>query len=144
MKNRHVLGLCAALSVLLVVLAACGSSTTTTPSGSQQVQVTLTATTMTSSMTTFTPGMAYHFVVTNNRQDAQEFAMMPMGMDMEHMSTNALHSNALHMIDSIAPGMIATFDYTFASSMMGRNFEFNCISSGHSTGWMRLPFMISQ
>jgi uncharacterized cupredoxin-like copper-binding protein len=144
LKNRHVLGLCAALSVLLVVLVACGSSTTTTPSGSQEVQVTLTGTTMTSSMTTFSPGMSYHFVVTNHGQDAQEFAMMPMGMDMEHMSMNALRSNALHMIDSIAPGTTASFDYTFASSMMGRNFEFSCLSSGHNTGWMSLPFMISQ
>ena len=143
MRNRHVFGLLAALSVLLVVLAACGSSTTT-PSGSQQVQVTLTGTTITSSMTTYSPGMAYHFVVTNNGQDAQEFAMVPMGMDMEHMSTNALRSNALHMIDTIAPGMTATFDYTFASSMMGHNFEFSCLSSGQNTGWMRLPFMISQ
>jgi hypothetical protein len=131
MKHRHLLGLFAALSVLLVVLAACGGSTTTTSSGSQQVQVTLTGTTMTSSMTTFTPGRTYHFAVTNNRQDAQEFAMMPMGMDMEHMSMNAIRSNSLHMIDNIAPGMTATFDYTFASS-------------GHNTGWMRLPLMISQ
>jgi hypothetical protein len=144
MKKRHLLGLCAALSVLLVVLAACGGSTTTTPSGSQEVQVTLTDTTLTSSMTTFTPGMAYHFVVTNNGQHAQVFSMVPMGMDMEHMSMNAIRSNALHMIDNIAPGMTATFDYTFASSMMGRNFEFSCISSGNNTGWMRLPFMISQ
>lgn len=144
MKNRHVLGLFAALGVLLMALAACGSNTTTTSSASQEVQVTLTGTTLTSSMTTFSPGMAYHFVVTNNGQDAQEFAMVPMGMDMEHMPMNALRSNALHMIDTIAPGMTATFDYTFASSMMGRNFEFSCLSSGHNTGWMRLPFMISQ
>ena len=144
MKNRHVLGLFAALSVLLIMLAACGSSTNTTSSGSQEVQVNLTDTTLTSSMTTFSPGMAYHFVVTNKGQNAREFSMVPMGMDMEHMSMNAIRSNALHMIDNIAPGMTATFDYTFASSMMGRNFEFTCISSGHNTGWMRLPFMISQ
>jgi len=142
MKKRHVLGLFAALSVLLVVLAACGSNTTS--SGSQQVQVTLTGTAMTSSMTTFSPGMAYHFVVTNNGQDAQVFSMVPVGMDMEHMSMNAIRSYALHMIDNIAPGMTATFDYTFASSMMQRNFEFSCIASGHSTGWMSLPFMLSQ
>jgi uncharacterized cupredoxin-like copper-binding protein len=144
MKNRHVLGLCTALSVLLVVLVACGSSTTPTSSGSQQVQVTLTGTVMTSSMTTFSPGMTYHFAVTNNGQNAQEFAMMPMGMDMEHMSMSAIRGNALHMIESIAPGMTATFDYTFASSMMGQNFEFSCNSPGQNTGWMRLPFTIHQ
>ena len=144
MKHRHLLGLLAVLSILLVALAACGSSTNTTPSGSHDVQITLTDTTITSSMTTFSPGMTYHFTVTNNKQNAQEFAMMPMGMDMGHMSMNDIRTNALHMIDTIAPGTTSTFDYTFASSMMGQNFEFSCNSPGQNTGWMQLPFTIHQ
>jgi hypothetical protein len=141
MKYRHFLGLFAVVSLLLVVLAACGSST---PSGSQEVDVTLTGTTITSSVMNFSPGVPYHFIVTNTGSASQAFAMMPEGMDMEHMSQNAIQSNALHMIDTIAPGMTSTFDYTFASSMMGHNFEFAGNMSGHNTGWMRLPMTINQ
>lgn len=141
MKYRHFLGLFAVLSLLLAVLAACGSST---PSGSQEVDVTLTGTTITSSVMNFSPGVPYHFIVTNTGSASQTFAMMPVGTDMEHMSLNAIQSNALHMIDTIAPGMTSTFDYTFASSMMGHNFEFAGNMSGHNTGWMRLPMTINQ
>jgi hypothetical protein len=140
MKYRHILSLFAVLSMLLVALAACGSST---PSGSQEVDVTLTGTTITSSVMNFSPGVPYHFIVTNTGSASQAFAMMPVGMDMEHMSLNAIQSNALHMIDTIAPGMSSTFDYTFASSMMGHNFEFAGNMSGHNTGWMRLPMTIN-
>src|SRR5579864_3712474 len=124
MKYRHVFGFIAVLSLLLAVLAACGSSST--PSGSQNVQVTLTGTTMTSSLTNFSPGVPYHFTVTNNGSVAQAFAMMPEGMHMEHMSMGAIQSSAWHMIENIAPGKSATFDYAFASSMMGHNFELAC------------------
>lgn len=142
MKYRHVFGFIAALGLLLAALAACDSSSTS--SGSQNVQVTLTGTTITSSVMNFSPGMSYHFTVTNNGSVAQAFAMMPGGMDMEHMSMGAIHSSAWHMIDTIAPGMSSTFDYTFASSMMEHNFEFTCNVSGHTTGWTTLPMMISQ
>lgn len=141
MKFRHFLGLFAVVSLLLVALAACGSST---PPGSQEVNVTLTGTTITSSVMNFSPGVPYHFIVTNTGSASQEFAMMPGGMDMEHMSLNAIQSKAWHMIDTIAPGMTSTFDYTFASSMMGHTFEFAGTMSGHTTGWMRLPMMINQ
>ncbi len=141
MKNRHVLGLFAVLGLLLAALAACGSSST--PTGSQNVQVTLTGTTITSSVTNFSPGMSYHFTVTNNGSVTQAFAMMPEGMHMEHMSMGAIQSSAWHMMENIAPGKSATFD-TFASSMMGHNFELACNVAGHTTGWVTLPMMISQ
>ena len=141
MNYKRFIGLFALLSMLLLVLAACGGSST--PSGSQEVQVTLTGTTITSSMMSFSAGVPYHFSVTNNGSAPQEFAMMAQGMDMDHMSMNDIHSNALHMIDTIAPGMTSTFDYTFASSMMGNNLEFGGNMSGHNTGWMRLPMKIN-
>jgi ABC-type oligopeptide transport system substrate-binding subunit len=70
-KYRFVLGF--VLVTFVLILAACGSSTTssssqqgqTTPSGSQTVQITLSDTKVDSSLTTFTAGMPYHFVVTN-------------------------------------------------------------------------------
>ncbi len=145
MKYRHVPGLFAVLTLLLVVLAACGGGTTSTaPSGSQEVQVTLSEFKITSSVATFTPGTAYHFVVTNKGQTAHEFMIMPRGMNMGGMSMDDMHKRALHMIDSVAPGETKTFDYTFASSMMGQNFEFACHLSGHYEAGMLLPVTVSR
>ncbi len=149
MKYRLVLGWF--LVPFLLLLVACGSSTTpsgsqpgqTLPSGSQAVQVTLSDNKVESSLTTFTAGMHYHFVVTNMGQVAHQFAMMPMGMDMEHMSVNEMHHAALFMYDSVAPGETRTFDYIFASSMMGQSFEFACGAQGHYGAGMRLPFMVN-
>ncbi len=149
MKYRLVLGLF--LVPFLLLLAACGSSTTpsgskpgqTTPSESQTVQVTLSDNKVESSLTTFTAGMPYHFVVMNTGQVAHQFAMTPMGMDMEHMSVNEMHHSALYMYDSVAPGETKTFDYTFAMSSAGQSFEFACGTQGHYGAGMQLPFMVN-
>ena len=140
MKHRLILGLL--LASFIAVLAACGGGTT--PSGSQEVQVTLSEYKITSSMTTFSTGTPYHFVVTNKGQTAHEFMIMPRGMNMSGMSMDDMHKRALHMIDSVAPGETKTFDYTFASSMRGQNFEFACHLPGHYEAGMQLPVSVSQ
>jgi len=144
MNYRRILGLFAVLSILLVALAACGGSTSTAPSGSQEVHVTLSEYKITSSVTTFSPGTPYHFVVTNKGQVPHEFMMMPRGMNMGGMSMDEMHKVALHMIDNVAPGETKTFEYTFASSMMGQNLEFACHLPGHYEAGMQLPMMVSQ
>ena len=148
MKYRLVLGLF--LVTFLLILAACGSSTTSssqhgqaTPSESQTVQVTLSDNKVESSLTTFTAGMPYHFVVTNRGQVAHQFAMMPVGMDMEHMSVDQMHHSALFMYDNVAPGETRTFDYTFAMSSAAQSFAFVCGTQGHYGAGMQLPFMIN-
>jgi uncharacterized cupredoxin-like copper-binding protein len=147
-KFRYVLGFF--LVMFLLVLAACGSSTTTsgsqqgqtTPSGSQTVQVTLSDTKVDSSLTTFTAGMPYHFVVMNTGQVAHQFVMMPMGIGMEHMSVNEMHQAALYMYDSVAPGESRMFDYTFAQSAAGQSLQFACGTRGQYATGMQLPFMV--
>jgi len=149
MKHRLVLGLF--LLPFLLILAACGSSTApsgsqpgqTTPSGSQEVQVTLSDNKVESSLTTFTAGMPYHFVVMNTGHVAHQFAMIPMGMDMEHMSVGEMHHASLYMYDSVAPGETRTFDYTFASSSAMQSFEFACGTQGHYGAGMQLPFIVN-
>src|SRR5215469_16796201 len=148
MKYRLVLGLF--LVAFLLILAACGSSTTSsslqgqaTPSGSQTVQVTLSDNNVESSLTAFTTGMPYHFVVTNRGQVAHQFAMIPVGMDMEHMSVDQMHHSALFMYDSIASGGTRTFDYTFSMSSVAQSFAFVCGTQGHYGAGMQLPFMIN-
>ena len=148
MKYRLVLGLF--LVPFMLILAACGSSTTpsgtqqsqTTPSGSQAVQVTLSDNKVDSSLTTFTVGMPYHFVVTNMGQVAHQFVMIPMGMGMEHMSVDEMHHAALFMYDSVAPGETRVFDYSFAQSAAGQSFQFACGTQGHFEAGMQLPFMV--
>jgi len=107
------------------------------------VQVTLSDNKVESSLTAFTAGMPYHFVVRNMEHVAHQFAMVPMGMDMEHMSADEMHHAALFMYDSVAPGATRTFDYTFASSMMGQSFEFACGTQGRYGAGMQLPFMVN-
>ncbi len=149
MKYRFVVGFF--LVPFILILAACGSNTTssssqpgqTTPVGSQTVQVTLSDTRVDSSLTTFTAGMPYHFVVTNTGQVAHQFVMIPMGMGMEHMSADEMHHAALYMYDSVAPGETRAFDYTFASSTAGQSMAFVCGTQGHYTAGMQLPFMVN-
>lgn len=142
MKYRYVLGLAAVLTLFVVVLAACGSSSS--PSGSQEVQVTLSEYKITSSLTTFTLGTSYHFVVTNKGQVAHEFMIMPMGMNMEHMSMDEMHKMALYMFNNVAPGETKTFDFTFPSSLAGQNLEFACHFPGHYEAGMRLPLTVNK
>ena len=149
MKYQLVLGLF--LVSFILILAACGSSTTpsgsqpgqTTPSGSQTVQVTLSDNKVDSSLTTFTAGMPYHFIVTNSGQVTHQFVMIPMGMGMEHMSVDDMHHAALYMYDSVAPGETRMFDYTFAMSTAGQSLEFACGTQGHYASGMQLPFMVN-
>jgi uncharacterized cupredoxin-like copper-binding protein len=107
------------------------------------VQVTLSDNKVESSLTTFTAGIPYHFVVTNMGQVAHLFAMAPMGMDMEHMSVDEMHHSALFMYDRVAPGETRTFDHTFAMSSAGQRFEFACGTQGHYGAGMQLPFMVN-
>ncbi|HEX9133913.1 MAG TPA: hypothetical protein VF844_16600 [Ktedonobacteraceae bacterium] len=149
LNYRFVFGF--SLITFMLVLTACGSSTTTsgnqqgqtTPSGTQTVQVTLSDNKVDSSLTTFTAGMPYHFVVTNSGQVTHQFLMIPMGMGMEHMSVDDMHHAALYMYDSVAPGETRMFDYAFAMSTAGQSLEFACGTQGHYEAGMQLPFMVN-
>lgn len=71
MKHRRLFG--TILVLLLVLLAACsGGGGESTATGSRQVQVTETDFKITSSVTTFTAGTSYHFVITNHGKTTKE------------------------------------------------------------------------
>jgi uncharacterized cupredoxin-like copper-binding protein len=126
---------------LILLLAACGATSGNTTGGgmsSTNVQVIETDFHINTTVTSFLPGITYHFVVTNNGQMAHEFMIMPKsegsmsGMPMGDMDTMALAS-----ISILNPGGTKTLDYTFPSSMNGSHPEFVCYFPGHYEAGMK-------
>lgn len=135
-KKLSILGLLA----LILLLAACGgsSSTSSTPAVTT-VQVKETEFTIDSSVTSFSPGTTYRFVVTNTGKTAHEFMIMPKSMgsmsgtpmsDMDHM--------ALSSISNLNPGETKTLDYTFSAQAQDSHPEFACYLPGHYEAGMKL------
>jgi uncharacterized cupredoxin-like copper-binding protein len=136
-------------SVLLILfLAACGGGGTPasseTTQGATEVQITQNEYTITSSVSTFTAGTPYHFVVKNAGHTTHEFMIMPkeegsMGsMPMEHMD-----SIALAKIGDIQVGETKTVDYTFPDSAKGSHPQFACYVGGHYDKGMKLAVNVS-
>lgn len=143
MKQRS-LSVVSAL-LLVLVLAACGGSTgRTSSSGSRTpVQVTETDFKIASSVTTFTPGTSYHFVVKNLGNIAHEFMMMPKAEgSMSGMPMGNMDSMALAKVDNIVPGQSKTLDYTFPSSATGSHPQFACYYPGHYEAGMKLDVIV--
>ena len=107
------------------------------------VQVTETEFTIHSSLTTFTPGTAYHFVVTNQGKTAHEFMIMPKSeWAMNGMPMGEMDHMALARIETIAPGETQTVDYTFPQSAAGSHPEFACYLPGHYEAGMKLGVIV--
>lgn len=103
------------------------------------VQVTETEFTISSSVTSFTPGTMYHFVITNNGKTAHELMIMPKSEGATNgMSMGEMDHLALAMIDTINPGETKTVNYTFADSAAGSHPEFACYLPGHYEAGMKL------
>lgn len=143
------------LGTLLLVLAACGNTSNTSgmnmggsprpasPMGTMKtgtrmtsVQVTLSEYRITSSVTSFTAGTAYHFVVTNNGKLAHEFMIAPSNM-MPGMSMDEMHKMAVAVIDMLAPGETKTIDVTFPPADAGKPLELACHMPGHYEAGMK-------
>lgn len=141
MKRQFGIGVLLALFILL--MAACGGSTTgetggnTKPSGMQQVQIKETDFKIVSSVTTFSPGTPYHFVVTNDGKTAHEFMILPKSEGNMAMGMGDMHKISLALIDMIDPGQTKTLDYTFPSSAVGSHPEFACYMPGHYDAGMK-------
>jgi len=137
MNYRYVGGFLILLSLLTLVLAACGSSAPPS-SGPSTVRVTLTDSTIQSGQTTFSPGVPYHFIVTNEGKAVQEFLIIPSAA-----VPSATHANALAMIDDVPAGTTKTVDYTFPSSTVGQSLEFACHLHRQYEVGMQLPITVS-
>lgn len=141
---RHWLMLLAPLALLLV---ACGGSAPTqssAPAGAQTVEITERDFAIQTSLSTFKPGVPYHFVITNQGMVAHEFVIMPhsMGSMGQHMSMDEMHHMALAMVENIPPGATVTLDYTFPRSAAGSHPELACFLPGHYEAGMKLAVSV--
>ncbi|WP_376796395.1 hypothetical protein [Thermogemmatispora sp.] len=137
------------LSLLLVACGGPGSSSTassTAPAGAQTVEITETDFAIRSSLTTFRPGVPYHFVIRNQGVVAHEFLIMPRseGAMGQHDAMEEMHHMALAMVDNIPPGASVTLDYTFPSSAAGSRPEFACYLPGHYEAGMKLTVAVAR
>ena len=143
MKHRLKLSLFALLSLMVLVLAACGRISS---SSTNQVNVTLSDFKVQSSVTTFVPGKTYHFVVTNDGNTNHEFMLMPpMNTSMNGMNDmQQIDKMALYYIssDQLPSKATKSFDYTFPSSATQQSLEFSCHLSGHYEAGMHLPISV--
>lgn len=144
MKINRPIFVCGLLLGILTLLAACSSTPTSSSTGSSsgqaptQVTVGLSEYAIQSSQTTFTPGKAYHFVVTNNGNTAHEFMIMPNAMGtMGNMDMRSMDKMALAAIDTVNPGQTKTLDYTFPASTQGSHPQFACYLPGHYEAGMK-------
>ena len=126
------------LSVTLVVVvafavSACGSPPAQAAKKPVDVQITLTEFKIESSVTDFTVGTPYHFVITNKGTLAHDWMIMPSGEQDEDKALVKVEDTDLQ------PNMTVTRDFTFAQA---GNLEFACHVKGHYEAGMHTPIII--
>ncbi len=129
------------LAAIGLVLAACGGNTGATGQP-VTVQVTLTSFAINSSLTTFSVGVPYHFVVANKADINHEFVIMPPVGDPSQL--DAMRKLAVAGIsgDQLTPGTTKTLDVTFTKPAPAGTLEFACHLPGHYEAGMRLPIVV--
>ena len=124
-----------------VALAACGSASA---AGNQPVavQVTLNDFSIQSSLTTFTVGTHYHFIVSNKAGDQHEFVIMPPATDPSQVDAARKLAVASISAQQLQPGATATLDVTFTKAAPAGTLEFACHLPGHYEAGMKLPIVV--
>jgi uncharacterized cupredoxin-like copper-binding protein len=138
---QHIARFVPLMVLAVAVLAACGGGAAS--GGPVQVQVTLTDFKIDSSLTAFSVGVPYHFVVTNKGAVAHEFVIMPPEQGAQGSETQ-LPSTALAGImgKDLAAGATKTLDYTFTQAAPASGLEFACHLPGHYEAGMHTPITV--
>jgi len=144
MKTR-ILGTTLLLGLLVLAVAGCGakaagSSNSSKANGPTTVKITLTEFKITSSVTSFTVGTPYHFVVTNAGQVQHELMVMPVAMGTA--SENQRDASKLLEVSELDPGQSGTADFTFTTPAPAGTLEMACHVPGHYESNMRLPIVV--
>jgi len=126
--------------VLSLALAACGGGSGS--GGGQTVNVTLSEMKVQSSLTTFSPGVVYHFAVSNKGTMPHEFLIMAPTTDQA--SVAAQRQLALVSIASsdLQPGTTKTVDYTFTKAYPDGSLEMACHLPGHYEAGMHTSIAV--
>jgi len=132
------------IAVLLVALpaTACTSAAAPTSTGPVEVQVALSEFKIESSVTEFSVGLPYRFVVTNKGAIAHELMITPTGMGQ--MSMEDMHQKALVEIEEadLPLGATKSLDFTFTEPAPAGILEFSCYVTGHYEAGMKLPIVV--
>jgi uncharacterized cupredoxin-like copper-binding protein len=132
------------LTLLALLLVACGNGSTMTPARSLSVQIVESDFHISSSLKRFTPGVTYHFIIRNNGHTAHEFMLMPLAMStMDGMSISDMDQMSLADVGAIIPGQVRTLDYTIPASVAGSQLQFACHYPGHYQAGMSLNVTVS-
>jgi uncharacterized cupredoxin-like copper-binding protein len=119
------------LSLLCLMLAACGStSSPVTGSSTQQVKISIGDFYVRSPVTTFTTGTKYQFVVTNVGTHHHDFLIMHP-METMTLTMDEVYKRALIYIYNIAPNETKTLNFTFDHTAPQGMLEFSCHYGGH-------------
>lgn len=128
--------------LMIAALSACAGGSSK-PNQPVDVEITANEFGFESSLTTFSVGVPYHFVVTNKGTVAHEFMILepmePGTMSMEEMDDMAL---ALIEEDDLPPGATASVDVTFTEPAPPGTLEFACHTPGHYEAGMKLAITV--
>jgi uncharacterized cupredoxin-like copper-binding protein len=129
------------LLIAMLALTACAGNASAS-NNSSNVQITLSDFKITSSLTTFSTGVTYHFTVTNKGAVPHQMLIMPPEPDT--ITPEKATSDALAGLGSagINPGETKTFDYTFKQAYPSGKLEFACHLPGHYDAGMHTPIVV--
>lgn len=129
----------ACLLIVSTTLAACAPSGG--GGGGTTVQITLTDFKIDSSLTTFSVGVPYRFVINNKGSVAHEFYIMPPA---DASSADSKKSQAVVSVaqSDLAAGATKTVDYTFTAAAPAGSLEMACHIAGHYEAGMHLPITV--
>ena len=108
-----------------------------------RVEITLADNTIASTMSSFTAGVPYTFVISNTGRREHNFNITPP-VDVVG-SLDAALANALLAVDGsqLPPGGSATVEFTFPADAVGADLEFNCLIRRHYDDGMRLQITVT-
>ncbi len=129
--------------LFLFLLAACGAGSGNVVRG-VPVQIVESDFHITSSVTTFIPGVTYYFIIENTGHTVHEFMILPTALStMDGMSMNDMDRMSLAGVGDIAPSQTKTLDLTMPASVAGSQLQFACHYPGHYQAGMSLNVTVA-
>lgn len=112
--------------------------------GKVQVQVTLGDNWVKSDLTTFKVGVSYVFTVTNTGRRAHIFSISQPVTEITGSGIDAAKAESLVLVsqDQLAPGAVATVEYTFTEPAPAGTLEFACLILMHYKKGQYLPIVV--